>query len=747
MRRVRPQSAHGKSVQGWPILRGVKGRGCSWLGLAAILVGVVVGSRPARAEDSITHCDTASLAAWKFSKGVEYPGAQGSLSSNTGYLDTGAHLAYDLSAGGKYVAATLALSTPAAAQAIGLWLRTSVDARPELQLRDASGQTLVYQLVRPLEASAKVDAWYHLLVDVAAPTNHFGGADDGAPHPPFSSMAMVVSAGSGTTGWVDFDEINALDSFSTTLEPAALPLIAAEPTASNLANRLAVNVHGAHEERALDAAHDIGFRAVRVDLLWANLERTLGTYDFSLLDALVDRLASRGMRLHLILDYGNDLYPAPTAADYAQTTVPAFARMARTIGARFAGKHVSYEIWNEPNSERFWPVAAGPSVYASLVQTAARAIHEGDPLAQVSTGGVAGFDYEFVSASLSAGAAQGTNAVGVHPYRRGGGESLGNDLLRLRALLTQVAPALPVWATEWGYASTWDGDGHGSAERKRQSELAVREILSAWAVNVPLIVYYELRDDGTDATNAEHNFGLLQYDYSDKPAVVAVRTLTRIAAQRSFVGLLDTGVSGLHAMRLDGASDIVVALWSDRGNRSISVRLPAQASVVDLLGNARAGASSNAQELTISEADGPCYVMFPLPSSGAGAGGGGQGGQGTAGNALPAAGTGGAAQAAGGTAQAAGGAHAAAGSNAGDGGGGNSALGGATGHAAASGALSAGEVGAPAAAPSGCTCTFATPRSTSGEIATAWLVLVGLGANWRRRRRAMAAPRRARAEV
>ncbi|HET7539026.1 MAG TPA: cellulase family glycosylhydrolase [Polyangiaceae bacterium] len=553
--------------------------------VVAVLASSLGAAATAKAQSAIASCESATLGQWKFLDGSEFPGAKGSLISAPGHSGTCAHLAYDFSAGGKYVGTTLVLSAPVQASAVSLWLKSPLGVTALLQLEDASGQTLEYQLSRPLEASSDESMWFRVVVDVAAPSQYFNGKNDGIPHPPFSRIAMLAQAESGTTGWVDFDEITAIDAFRATLEPSALLLMAAPHGATDLASRLAVNLHGIQDERALDIAHDAGFSAVRVDLVWASVERALGVYDFSQFDALVSALAARGMRLHLIVDYTNDLYPALDSAQFQTTTVPAFAAVASAFARHFAGRDVSYEIWNEPNNEQFWPASSGPSRYAVLCSAAAVALHQGDPSAKVSIGGLAGFDYDFLTTILSDGAGKGADAVSVHPYRRDGAESVGYDLLRLRSLVSDHAsPAPVIWSTEWGYSSTWEGDGHGAAERARQAQLVAREALSAWAVGLPLIVIYNLRDDGTDATNIEHNFGLIQSDYTEKPALVAVRTLSRLARGRAFAGLLDTGFSKLHAMKYDGASDSVVALWSEYKGRPITVELPTSASAVSFLG-------------------------------------------------------------------------------------------------------------------------------------------------------------------
>jgi hypothetical protein len=72
-----------------------------------------------------------------------------------------------------------------------------------------------------------------------------------------------------------------------------------------------------------------------------------------------------------------------------------------------------------------------------------------------------------------------------------------------------------------------------------------------------------LRDDGSDPFNREHNFGLLNQDNSDKPAMKAIRVLTSITRDHTYSGLIHDVPYGAHAVRLDGVNDVVFILWND----------------------------------------------------------------------------------------------------------------------------------------------------------------------------------------
>jgi hypothetical protein len=561
-----------------------------------------------------------SPAPWVFSNGPEFPGATGSLTSGPGVMGKGAALAYDFSGGGNYVAMTLTLPKPLTMTALGYSARVS-GVRTVLRVVDTSGQTLQFDVNRPLEAGGPT-AWYQEVVDLTAPTSFYGGADDGVLHQPLTAVSLLAddSLQSGRVGVAGFDSVVGWDALPLVLDPDMAPVTPPAGTA-NLADRLGVNIHFTSDDEALDIIAAAGFSRVRMDLGWSGVETMMGVYDFSAFDGLVASLASRGLELHLILDYYNSLYPTSADPGFLTTTVPAFAAVSKAAASHLAGQNVTYEVWNEENGD-FWAPSPNAVQYSALSSAAIAAVHEGDPSALVTTGGLAGFDDAYLEAMLDAGGAIGANAIGVHPYRQGGAESAADDLAFMRAIVAGAfSTPPPVWDTEWGYSSEWyapdagDAGGHAPSARALQAQRAQRELLSAWALGFPMEIYYDIRDDGTDPNDDEDNFGLIQNDYSDKPAIVAVRTLTRAAKGRTFSGFLSVGFTSMHAMLLVGPSDRVIALWSDAPGSVSQVTCPPGGTATDMLGAPLAFTTDGGTtSVTVGEVAGPVFLTYPDPS-------------------------------------------------------------------------------------------------------------------------------------
>ena len=551
-------------------------------------------------------------APWAFDDGGEKPAGKGSLTVGAGHSGKGAHLVYDLSNGANYVSANLTLPTPLTVAAISFWVKSPPNITIVLRVVDTSGQTLQCNLLRPL-ANLDPAAWYQQVVALEAASSWWGGANDGRVHSPITGIKILAADPlarhePGTAGAIDLDDVTGLSSAGFDLDPAHQPLIPAPPGSGDLLPRLGVNIHFTNDDRALDAAQAAGFSWVRMDLMQDRIQASPKVFNWSAYDKLLNSLQKRGMKALLIIDRNNNR-PPKTAA-----TVKSFGDFAEAAARHFAGRGVCFEVWNEPNIKPFW-TPPNAAQYAALAKETIARLHQGDPTAVVVTGGLSEWDHVFASGFLSLGGGSGANAFGMHPYcNPNPPEFLTDHLLLMRAIVGRyLSNSPPVWSTEWGWSSADFGNGHSPGPRKRQAVLTARELLTAWAANFPMIIYYDIRDDGTNPTDGENNFGLLANDYTDKPAMQAVKTLTSIARGHRFSGFIPTIPTNLTAMRFDGPTDQVVALWSCAPSNAVTrVTFPTNAKATDFLGAPLTpSVVANRFAWTVSEANGPIYIFLP----------------------------------------------------------------------------------------------------------------------------------------
>jgi hypothetical protein len=300
--------------------------------------------------------------------------------------------------------------------------------------------------------------------------------------------------------------------------------------------------------------------------------------------------------------------------------VAAFGNFAAAVAAHFKGRNVRYEIWNEPNTSQFWTPSPNASEYAALLREAVAAIHGADPSATVSSGGVSRIDEAFLRQAVDPSLASGLTAIGIHPYPKAGPETIAPEFGILRDWVARaLGERIEIWDTEWGYSSAnapknAPSNGHTEAGRRRQAALAVREILTVWSVGLPLAVWYDLRDDGPDPSNPEQNYGLLDSNGNEKPAIKAIRTLMAAATGRKYAGMIQETPVGIHAMRLDGPTDTILIVWTDQPvvRRTVEFAKHDLISAIDLMGNpikSKDRPDGQAQ-VEIDDTSGPIYLLW-----------------------------------------------------------------------------------------------------------------------------------------
>jgi hypothetical protein len=159
-------------------------------------------------------------------------------------------------------------------------------------------------------------------------------------------------------------------------------------------------------DKPFDFARGIGVTRLRVNVIWAytlpvaqysarNKPAVLN-YDFSRFDALIDRAAANGVRVHLSLTG-----PAPRWANARRSTerrawykpnATEFGKFAAVAAEHFRGRVDRYSIWNEPNWKTWLgPLKSGPALYRNLYVRGYNAIKQADPAAKVLIGETAPF--------------------------------------------------------------------------------------------------------------------------------------------------------------------------------------------------------------------------------------------------------------------------------------------------------------------------------------------------------------------
>lgn len=360
---------------------------------------------------------------------------------------------------------------------------------------------------------------------------------------------------------------------------AAGPAVALPPVPRGPAT-VAFTPHGIHASTpaaritAYRRLRVAGVRAIRLDIVWSQVEGPDGRFDFSGFDREIAVIRRAGLRVIGLLGYGHPRY-SPSGGAIAATPAsgglppfgigsarhfppadPApFARFAAAAARHYGDEILAWEVWNEQNlGWRFWSPREDPAAYGRLLCATRAAIRAVEPT-PVAFGGVffpAVSDLPHMSGPTFLEEAYRANprlgrcfdALAYHPYAypftapeldvpvRGSVLSAADQM---RAVLRRHGDGgKPLWITEVGWPTHEAAYGVGEA---KQAQYVARMQAASFAQGIEVINWYTYGDeaDASGGANQEAHFGFFRADGAPKPAYRALSTSWRMLGWSRFV--------------------------------------------------------------------------------------------------------------------------------------------------------------------------------------------------------------------
>jgi Glycosyl hydrolases family 39 len=306
--------------------------------------------------------------------------------------------------------------------------------------------------------------------------------------------------------------------------------------------------------RHLKAAQLAHARYLRCAFSWNGIEPQQGQFHWEFWDTLVTLAEQSHIQLIPYVAYtpkwaaqdGKDFWKQPARDPKL------YGDFMFEIAARYRGRILSWEIWNEPDNKDYWTGTA--EEFAQLTMTASRRIRDADPQAVLVLGGMAYGPSKFLQALVTDyHLDRYVDVVAVHAYP----ESWLN--LPMETIFAQWVPAVAqmvraddsgvdLWLNEMGYpdyrfrrnqASVYGGKVNYAYEHTRvyQANMLFKMEVMALASNELSVTGWYRIDDfppndkrlGKDLVN--DHLGLEDVNGRPKPALFAVRFFNQLFAQ------------------------------------------------------------------------------------------------------------------------------------------------------------------------------------------------------------------------
>jgi hypothetical protein len=178
----------------------------------------------------------------------------------------------------------------------------------------------------------------------------------------------------------------------------------------------------------IGAIQGLGFRWVKLQMPWKDVEPTAGNYQWGTWDDVIGAYSAAGIKVLLSIPKAPD-WARPANTDRSVEGPPGdygtFARFLAEVTTRYKGRVQAIEVWNEQN---LWYEGGGspipPDQYVAMLSAAYQAIKAADPAMIVvsgaptpagDVGGKAIDDVNYLSAMYAAGLKNVSDAIGAHP--------------------------------------------------------------------------------------------------------------------------------------------------------------------------------------------------------------------------------------------------------------------------------------------------------------------------------------------
>jgi hypothetical protein len=252
-------------------------------------------------------------------------------------------------------------------------------------------------------------------------------------------------------------------------------------TVQNTGREMAVNVDltrfdPAQIDSVLSTLQTSGFVYIRQPISWATFEPADGSYDWSLLDTIVNGATAHGLTLVATIENTPGWARRASELNYADappSDASTLADFTTQLARRYTENLQFYQFYDRPNlSERWGGATPSPSEYVELLAAAFGAVRTANSEAKVllaeldprGSSGVLGDDFTYIQRVYDVGGAAFFDIASIQldgGSRAPSDRSVSTDRLNLsraillRDLMTdQGDQTKAIWATRYGWAAS-----------------------------------------------------------------------------------------------------------------------------------------------------------------------------------------------------------------------------------------------------------------------------------------------------
>ena len=348
------------------------------------------------------------------------------------------------------------------------------------------------------------------------------------------------------------------------------------------------------EELEVRAAARVGFKVMRIDLAWREMERDCGAIDWSIGEWRVGLLERHGILPQALIGLAPDwavkkdwVYERPERGPCGNKLPEnePWRKFLEKMAAHFGSRIPFYELYNEPDLIAFGNFSVDD--YVASFNAGANGVHAGCPSAKVLTGGIACWrktidtKKDFLPRGVL-GTTANFDILAIHEH--------GNPKGFFRTLDKNWLPLLkdkgidkPIWPNE-----TSEDALRGEAA---QAACYMQKALFSWSRGCCAHNWYKVRDSRRNLAETRRAYGLLSREFEPLAAYPAVAGTISVYRDAHFLRELPN--EDMELLLFSKKGNLLLAGWPHNPGcavmpRPVKIRTDASnVRFVDLMGNSR----------------------------------------------------------------------------------------------------------------------------------------------------------------
>jgi polysaccharide biosynthesis protein PslG len=289
-------------------------------------------------------------------------------------------------------------------------------------------------------------------------------------------------------------------------------------------------------ERVFAGIEATGVRWVRADIPWSWVEPDRpriheGKGHWGAIDPIVHAADRHGLKLIGIVGF-TPRWASPSGELWSYPDSQAFETFFKAALRRYP-QIPAWELWNEPNFERFSKPRPDAGGFVEFLRAARRARDGVGSRSKLISGGIApggGVDvWSWIDQVAAHGGLGLIDGFGIHPYSLVEPDDPRSWMMQLEAVRRRLAqhgrPDLQLWLTEFGAPTLKVANGYAPplTEAQQADRLRIAFALATRFDWIENLTWYEYRNSCADHSDPECHFGLVHTDLSAKPSWSALR--------------------------------------------------------------------------------------------------------------------------------------------------------------------------------------------------------------------------------